>query len=118
LLYKNFLQGHHGAIYLLVGVRGHQGITHEGVLRGTGGRNDWIDEHACLEGEGGHEESLLHVAHIEGDDGALGVANLEALLTETLQGVVGDIPQGLDALWLALDDVQGGHGGSSGCGRI
>ena len=107
MLNKYLLECNYGAVYLLVGVGGHQGISDECVLRSTSGRYDRIDEHASLECECGDKECLVDIAHIEGDDGTLGLANLESLLTETLQGVVGDLPQGFDAFRLLLDNVEG-----------
>ena len=118
LLNEDFLQGNYRAVYLLLGVRSHQGVAHKGVLWGTSRRNDGVDEHTSLEGKCRHQEGLVDIAHIERNDRTLGIANLEALLTETLQGVVCDIPQCLNALRLTLNDVQGGHSGGSGCGRI
>ena len=116
MLNEDFLQGYYRAVYLLFGVRSHQGIAHEGVLRSTCGRNHGIDEHTSLEGESRHQEGLVDVAHIERDNRTLSIADLEALLAETLQGVVGDIPEGLNTLWLLLNDVEGGHSGSR-CSR-
>ena len=102
LLDEDLLQCHDRTVYLFVGVRSHEGIAYQRVLRSTGRRNDGVDEDTGLKGEGCHEERLLHVADIQRNDGTLGLTNLEAFLAETLQGIVGDIPQGLDALRFLL----------------
>ena len=94
----------------------HQCETHEGILRSTGRRNDGIDEHAGIVGKRRHQECLVDIAHIERDDGALGIANLESFFAEALQSIAGNIPQTLNALGFLLDDVQGFHSGSR-CGR-
>ena len=110
LFYENLLQSNHRAVYLLMGMGGHESVTHEGVLRSTCRWDDGVDEHTGLEGEGGHKERLVHIAHIERNDRTLGIANLEAFFTETLQGIVGDIPKGSNALGLFLDDMESLHG--------
>ena len=96
----------------------HQGIANECVLRCTCGRNHGVDKDASLEGESGHEERLIDIAHIKWDNRALCLTDLEALFTETLQGLVGNIPQSLNALGLFLDDVKSLHGSCSGCGCV
>ena len=118
LLDENLLQRHHGTLYLLFGVGGHEGEAHQRVLRSACGWNDGVDEDAGIEGERGDEECLVGIAHIERYDGAFGLANLKALFAEALQCIVGDLPQGLDAFGLLLDDVQGLHGGGGGSGRV
>ena len=100
---------------MFTGVGGHEGEAHEGVLRSTGGRDDGIDEHAFVQRFLRNDKRLVGVAHIKGDDGRFGFANLKAGVTETLQGIAGNVPQALDALRLLLDDVQGFECSGSGC---
>ena len=92
---------------------GHQCESHEGILRSTGRRNNGVDEHTSIVGQRRHKERLVNIAHIERDDWAFGVANLETFLTETLQGIASDIPKALDALRLLLDNVQRLHSSCS-----
>ena len=72
-------------------MRSHQGITHERILRCTSGRYHGVDKHTGLEGKCCHEECLIYIAYVKRDDGTLGLTNLKALLTETLQGIVGNL---------------------------
>ena len=79
----------------------HEGETYQCVLRSTCWRDDWVDEYATVVSLLGYLESLHSIAHIERNDRTLCLANLETFLTETLQGVVGNIPQLLETLlWL------------------
>ena len=118
LLDKDLLQSLDRTLHLLLCMCGHQSIAHECILRSTCGRDDRIDEHASLEGKSGNEERLISITHIERNDGTLGIADLKAFLTETLQSVVGHLPQTLDTLRLALDNMQGFEGCCSGSGRV
>ena len=115
---EDFLQCDDRTVNLLFGVSSHQSIAHECVLRSTCGRNDGIDEHTGLECQRSDKECLINIAHIKRNDRTLGITNLKIFFAETLQGIVGDIPECLNALGLLLDDVQGGHSGSGGCRRI
>ena len=118
LLDENLLQGLDGTVNLLRGMGGHQCIAHQRVLRSTCGWNDRIDEHARLESQCCYQKGLLDIADIEGNDGTLGIANLKSLFAEALQGIVGDLPQGFDALWLLLQDMQCLEGCCRGCRSV
>ena len=96
----------------------HQGKAYECILWCTSRRNDGIDEHTRIKCKFGHQERLGVITHIQRDDRALGLANLEALLTEALQRIVGDIPQGLATLWLILDDMKSLKGACRGSRRV
>ena len=85
---------------------GHQSETHERVLGCTSRRDDGIDEYTIVERQFGDDEGLVDVPNIEWDDGALGVANLESLLTGALEGIVGGFPEFLPSLGLGADDMQ------------
>ena len=51
LLNEDFLQSGNRTVNLLLGVGGHQRITHQSILRSTSGRNDRVNEYASLEGK-------------------------------------------------------------------
>ena len=56
------------ALYLLLGVSGHQRVADEGIVGCYRGSHHGIDEHALLEQIAGHTEGLVVVADEEGDD--------------------------------------------------
>ena len=118
MLDEDFLEHLHTLLYLLLGVSGHQSETHERVLRCTGRWNDRIDEDTIVERQFGDDEGLVDIPDIEWDDGTLGVANLESLLAEALEGIVGGFPEFLPSLGLSADDMQCLAGCSGGSGRI
>ena len=105
-LLEDALQGGYGAVNLCRRVVCHECHAYERVSGVAGGGNDGIDEYACFKCHGSGGKRLFNVAHVEGNDGALGIANLEALLPEALQGIARDVPQAFDALRLALQDVE------------
>ena len=105
LLYKDFLEYLYAFFHLLLGVGCHERKSHECVLRCTGGWDDRIDEDSIIESQFGDEEGLVDIPHIERNDGAFGITNLEAFLTEAFQGVVGGFPKFLHPLWLGTDNV-------------
>ena len=115
---EDFGEGGDGAVHLFLRVRGHEGEAHEGIRRGTGRRDDGVDEHAFVEGHLRDHEGLLQVTDIERDDGALGFADLEARVAELHERIVGHFPEGLDPLRLFLDDVQGFQGAGRGGRRV
>ena len=113
---KYLLQNVDSSLHLLLGVRSHECETHKSVLRSTCRRNYRIDEHAVFVSAGSDNARLLHIVNLKRNDRAFSLANLEALLAETLQSILRNVPQSLDALRLLLQDVQCLKGGS-GSGR-
>ncbi len=97
---------------------GHEGEADEGVLRGACRRDDGVDEHALVKGTLGNDEGFLQVSHIERDNWAFRLSNLEAGFLEAAEGVVGHIPELGDALRLLLDNVQGFQGRCRCGGRV
>ena len=97
---------------------GHQGEADERIFRGACRRNHGVDEYALVKGPFGDDEGFLHVAHVQRDNRAFRVSNLEAGLFEAAEGIVGDIPQVGDALGFLLDNVQGLQGAGRCGGRI
>ena len=61
---KNTFQDVYGAFYLLFGVCGHQGETHQGVLRSTSGWNNGVDKHATLVSLCCYDEGLFYIVNI------------------------------------------------------
>ena len=116
-LYEYLLQSLYATLNLLLGVVGHKGKAHEGVLGSTCGWNNGVDKHATLVSLCCYDEGLLNIVNIQGNDGALGLTNLETFLTETLQGILSNIPQLFNALGLLLQYVQclKSSSGSSRC---
>ena len=107
LLPEDFGQSLHPALNLFLRMRSHQGEAHQCVLRRAGRWNDGIDEHTCVKRELGHEESLVHIMHIQGDDRALGVAYFKPFLAEAAPRIVGNRPQSLYTLRLLPKDMEG-----------
>ena len=87
-----FLELHHRLVHLLMCMCSHQGISDQSVGGSTCRRYHGIDEHTLLEGTCHHDECLLKVTNVEGNDGTLCLAYLESFLAEPLQGIIGDIP--------------------------
>ena len=106
LLYEDLLQDLNTTLNMLLGMCRHKRETHERVLRRACWRHHGVDEHTLVESQLGHEERLGIVTHVKRNDRTLCLTNLKALLTETIQGIVGDIPQVLAALWLILNDME------------
>ena len=106
-LLEHLLQCRYGTVHLFVGVVGHKCHAHQRIGGMAGRRNDGIDEDTGLESHGRGRKGLLNVAYIEGDDGALGVADFKTFLLEALEGIACHLPQAFDALGLALEDMKG-----------
>ena len=90
-----------------MGMVGHKCHTHQRVGGMAGRGNDGIDEYPSLKSHGRCGKGLLNVADIEGNDGALGVADFKTFVLEALEGIARHFPQTFDALGLALQDVEG-----------
>lgn len=105
-LYENLLQDDNSLLHLLLGMGSHQCKTHQCILRSTCWRNDGIDKHATVICLLGYKECLVGVTHIKRNDGAFRLTYLETFLAETLQRIVGNIPEVCETLRLVLYDVK------------
>ncbi len=103
-------------VYLSFGVGGHEAETDQSVVRGNGGRHHWVDKYTLFKQVAGHCEGLEVVADEQGDDRRGSVAYLAAHGAESLEGLVGELPELLLTLRFLLHDVDGleGCGGGSG----
>ena len=117
-IHEDLLEDLDGLVHLVLGVRGHEGEAHQRVLRGTSRRDNRVDEYARIISELRVEECLIDIVDVERDDRALSVTDLEALLAEALQCVVGHVPQVLDALRLLLQDMESLQCCCRGCRRV
>ena len=106
LLYKYLLQYLYRAVYLLLCMCRHERISYQRVCRSASRRHDRIDEHATLESKGRDEECLVHIAHVKRYDRRFRVSYLKALVLETLESIVRDIPQLLYYLRFFLQDIK------------
>ena len=106
LFYENLLQDLDSLLNLVSCVSSHEGKTYQCILRSTSWRNNRVDEHTCIISHLGNHEGLLCIAYVKRNDWALCLTNLETFLTETLQCIVGNIPEILETLWLILNDVE------------
>ena len=106
LFYENLLQDLDSLLNLLSSMSSHECETYQCILRSTSWRNNRVDEHTCIVSHLGNNECLLSIAYVERNDRTLCLANLETFLAETLQGIVGYIPEILETLWLILNDVE------------
>ena len=105
-LYEDLLQDLDSLLYLILGMSSHEGETYQCILWCTCWRNNRVDEHTCIISHLGNHEGLLCIANIERNDRTLCLTNLETFLAETLQCLVGYIPEILETLWLILNDVE------------
>ena len=99
-------KGLDGTVNLFTGMGGHKGYAHQCVLGSAGRGYDGVDEYSLLKGTLGDLKGAHGVADIKGDDGALGVAYLKALLAESLQGIVSHCPEVLNNLRILLQNLQ------------
>ena len=105
-LYENLLQDQDSLLYLFLGMSSHEGETYQCILWSTCWRDNRVDEHTCIISHLGNHEGLLCIAYVKRNDWTLCLTNLETFLTETLQCLVGNIPEILETLWLILNDVE------------
>ena len=85
---------------------GHQSKAYQGVCGCTCRGDNGVDEHTFFKCACSNDECLFQVAHIQGDDGALGIANFETFLLEAFQSIAGNLPQGFQTLRLCLHDAE------------
>ena len=77
LLNKDLLQDFHRAFHLLLSMSSHQGIANQSILWSACRRNNGIDKYTIVECQSRHQECLLCIAHIEGNDWTLCLAPAE-----------------------------------------
>lgn len=110
-LLPRLLEHGQGAVELLLGVRRHIARTEEGHAVGHGGCDDGVRVDAVLEELLPEIEAGIVLADDDGDDGRLGLADVETEFAEGLHHVVGVVPKLFDMLGLVLHDVESGHRG-------
>ena len=74
---EHLLQNLHAPLYLLLCMSSHKCEAYERILRCASWRDNGVDEHAVVESELRNLECLVHVMHIERDDGTLSLTNLK-----------------------------------------
>ena len=99
--------------HLLLGVRCHKAKTDERVVGRHCRRDHRIDEDSLVEQVTRDGERLVVVSDVKRDDGGLGVTDFKSHLAESVQRIVGDVPQVLLSLRLGEHDVEcSAHSGS------
>ena len=93
----------------------HEGEPDKSILRGACRRNHRVDEYTVLERLCCNDEGLLKIPYVQRDNRTFSVSDLEAGLTETCEGVIGNFPKSLDALRFILDDMKGFKSCCSSC---
>lgn len=117
-LNKYLLEHLYTSLHMVVCMCCHECETHQCVLWSTCGWYHGVDENSIVESQPSDHESLVNVANVQRNNRAFRLANLETLLAETSQRVIGHIPQAANALRLVLNNVQSLYRGSRGGRRV
>lgn len=103
---ETFSQFFYSIIHLFDRMGGHQRYTHQCILWSTCRWNNGVDEDTFVKSQLRYYKCLLCITHIERNDRRFCLTDFEACIAELLQGIVGDVPQTLDAFRFGLDDVK------------
>ena len=101
----------HTSFHLLLRMTRHKSKAHERILRCTCRRNYRVDKHTGIKSHLRDKECLVNIVNIQRDDGTFSVSYLKTLFTETAQRIFGHLPQCLQTLRFALQNVQSLHCG-------
>ena len=123
-LFEAFIDLIHSVIDLLTRVSSHEGDTDECVFGGDGRSDNGSYEDASFEEHVSEKEGLVVIADEERNDGCFGVANFKSELSERVERIMSDVPQGLATFRFGTHNVEsskdrgGGSWGNGGCEDI
>ena len=93
-------------IYLLIGVCCHKRETDKGILRRYSRRNNGINKDSLFEQVPRNLERLVIIADKQRNDRRCRVPYLTPYATETIKGVMGNVPQMLNTFGFTFDNVE------------
>ena len=94
---------------LLVGMGCHEAEADERVVGRHSRRNNRVDKDSLVQEVARDGESLVVVTDEKRDDGSLGVTDFTSHITESLQRLMGNLPQVLLTLRLGNEDINRLH---------
>lgn len=109
LLFESLVNFVDSEIDLLTLVSSHKCDTDKGIFGGHGRGYDRSHKNTCFEEGVSDAERSVVVANKERDDRRFGIAYLEAKLTESVEGIVCNIPKGLLAFGFGAHNMEGGE---------
>src|SRR3990172_3105665 len=98
-------------LYLLRGVSGHAAGAQDGLVHVHSRVDGGVGVYALFKKRLPEHHRAVLIAHVDGHDGRLRLAGIEAEAVQPLAPLVAQLLQAGDDLRLTLQDVQGGQGG-------